>query len=197
MMTEITTHLLTPIPLTLEAIEPFGEALTSEGREQLALVNDDELGYHGTIDGFRSDLLLESEAPVEFLMPRFRVREFRVLFMERHLEFTQTYVPVTGAPYVWVLARPDARLENGVPSPDELQAFVNPGDIGIRMHRGTWHEAPMPLRDGLRFVVLSQRTLTDGVINDVDSSGEIHRRPWIERVDVTRRLGTVVRIALP
>lgn len=196
-MPEITTHLLTPIPLTPESIKPFGEALTSEGREQLALVNDEELGYRGTIDGFRSDLLLESEAPVEFLMPRFRVREFRVLFMERHPEFTQTYVPVTGAPYVWVLASPDARLENGVPAPNDLQAFVNPGDIGIRMHGGTWHEAPMPLRDGLRFVVLSQRTLTDGVINDVDSSGEIHRLPWIERVDVTRRLGTMVRIALP
>jgi hypothetical protein len=85
MMPEITTHLLQPIPLTPESIKPFGEALTSDGREQLTLVNDDELGYHGTIDGFRSDLLLESDAPVEFLMPRFRMREFRVLFMERRV----------------------------------------------------------------------------------------------------------------
>jgi ureidoglycolate lyase len=197
MMPEITTHLLQPIPLTPESIKPFGEALTSDGREQLTLVNDDELGYHGTIDGFRSDLLLESDAPVEFLMPRFRMREFRVLFMERHPEFTQTYVPVTDAPYVWVLAPPDARVENGAPSLDDLQAFINPGDVGIRMHCGTWHEAPMPLRDGLRFVVLSQRTLTDGVIGDVDGGGEIHRLPWIERVDVTRRLGTAARIELP
>lgn len=196
-MPEVTTHLLTPIPLTLESIKPFGEGLTSEGREQLTLVNDDELGYHGTIDGFRSDSLLETDSPIEFLMPRFRVRDFQVVFVERHPEFTQTYVPVTNTPYVWVLARPDARLENGVPAADELQAFVNPGDIGIRMHRGTWHEAPMPLRDGLRFVVLSQRALTDGVISDVDSSGEIHKLPWIERVDVTRRLGAAVRIALP
>jgi ureidoglycolate lyase len=193
----VQTHYLTPIPLTPESIRPFGEALTQEGREELTLNYDDERGYAGTIDGFRSDLLLETKEPVEFLMPRFRVREFRSLFQERHPEFTQTYVPVTGQPYVWVLARPEARLDNGFPALDELQAFLNPGDIGVRMHPGTWHEAPFPFRDNLRFVVLSQRTLTDGVIGEIDENGELRKLPWVERLSLQYRLGVEVRIALP
>lgn len=188
------SHILTPIPLTRESIVPFGDVISSEGIEPVARPPGEEPAYGGTIDGYRGGLV-ESKEPVELIMPRFRVREFRVLFMERHPEFSQTYIPVTFQPYVWVLARPDAELVDGCPALHELQAFIQPGDMAIRMHPGTWHEAPMPFRDGLRFINLSQLSLTDAVLYEKDERGEVHRLPWIERVSV-ERLGATIRIGL-
>jgi ureidoglycolate lyase len=154
-----------------------------------------QLPYGGTIDRFPSTPVV-SEHPIVLSTPRFRVRPFTLLFMERHTEFSQTYVPVTGQPYVWILARKDAELVDGFPALHELQAFVNPGDIAVKMHPGTWHEAPMPFRDGLRFVILSQEHLASTVYQGRDERGEIHGLPWAERVSI-ERLGIDVRVALP
>jgi ureidoglycolate lyase len=189
--------MLTPIPMTRENMEPFGTVLSSEGVDPTPRRAGQENPYGGTIDGYRGGTVT-SKDPIELLMPRFRVREFKLLWLERHPEFTQVYVPVTGAPYVWILARPDAELVNGFPALHELKAFINPGDLAIRMHPGTWHEAPMPFRDGLRFIVLSQESLSDPVFDRRDeTTGEIHGLPWIERVAIERLGGPSVRIALP
>lgn len=188
------SHTLTPIPLTRESIVPFGDVISSEGIEPIERRPDEEAPYGGTIDGYRAGLV-ESKEPIELIMPRFRVREFRVLFMERHPEFAQAYIPVTNQPYIWVLARPDAELVNGCPALHELQAFINAGDSAIRMHPGTWHEAPMPFRDGLRFINLSQIALLDAVLYERDEHGEIQSLPWVERVSV-ERLGATVRVGL-
>jgi ureidoglycolate hydrolase len=166
------SQILTPIPLTRESILPFGDVISSEGIEPVARPPGEEPAYGGTIDGYRGGLV-ESKEPVELIMPRFRVREFRVLFMERHPEFSQTYIPAL----------------------HELQAFIQPGDMAVRMHPGTWHEAPMPFRDGLRFINLSQISLTDAVLYEKDDRGEVHRLPWIERVSI-ERLGVTIRIGL-
>src|ERR1700733_1297895 len=87
-------HILTPIPLTRQSILPFGDVISSEGIEPVARTPGEEAPYGGTIDGYRGGLV-ESKEPVELIMPPFRVRECRVLFMERHPEFSQTYIPVT------------------------------------------------------------------------------------------------------
>src|SRR5262249_21022330 len=143
--------------LTREAFAPFGDVLSSEGLRRLPI----EL-YGDRIDVYRP-ALFESDQSVEFLLTCSRIREFRVIFIERHLELPQSFIPFGGHPFIAVVARPNAREENGIPALDEIRAFFVPGDAGINIHRGTWHEVPLPLVEGALMLVTSHQSLTRGL----------------------------------
>jgi len=138
--TEPSTHHVAAEPLLPETFTPFGRIIAPGTLESMG----GGRAYSSAIEGFVGPVLESDHEPVEILLSRSRVREYRVHYFERHLGLTQTYVPLNGHPFIWVLAPPDAREENGVPAFDEVRAFVLPGDAAVMMHRGTWHEAPFP-----------------------------------------------------
>ncbi len=176
--------------LSREAFAPFGDVLSAEGLRRLPI----EL-YGDRIDVYRP-ALFESDQPVEFLLTRSKLREFRVSFLERHLELTQTFIPLGGHPFIAVVARPDAREEKGIPALDEIRAFFVPGDAGINIHRGTWHEVPLPLVDGALMLVTSHQSLTRGLESGLTERREIHKLD-VENRNVTERTGLVLRVDLP
>ena len=176
--------------LTREAFAPFGDVLSIDGLDPLPITL-----YGDNIRVYRP-ALFESDQPVEFLMSRAKFREFRVIFIERHLELTQTFIPIGGNPFLFVVARPNAREEDGIPAPDELHAFLVPGDTGINLHRGTWHEVPLPLVDGARMLTTSHRSLTRGLESELSERREIYKLD-VEKRNVTERTGHVLRVELP
>jgi ureidoglycolate lyase len=139
-------------PLTAEAFAPFGVVLTEAGRKRLPINT-----YGDALDLYREDF--SSDQPIEWFIVNGRPRWNGVLFVERHLQLTQTFIPM-GKPLLTVVARPDAKEENGFPLLSELQAFLVPGDTAFQIHRGTWHENPMPVADNTRFLVTSHAALT-------------------------------------
>ncbi len=186
------TRLMTvvPRPLTLEAFEPYGEVISAAGRESL--------GYD--LYGERDDNFvagsLESEHPLEVLLTRQHIREYRINFLERHFEIAQAFIPLGGNPYLCVVADRDAPLENGFPDLDAVKAFFVPGDTGLTLHRGTWHEPPFPLASGATMVVTSHRALTEALGSTPDEQGEIHVGD-VDKRHLTNRTGVELRIQLP
>ncbi len=55
--------------------------------------------------------------------------------LERHAFSSQTFLPLTAAAYLVIVA-PDA---GGRPDTAGLEAFIVPGALGITYHAGTWH----------------------------------------------------------
>lgn len=179
-----------PEPLTAKAFAPYGEVISTAGRESL--------GYD--LYGDRDDNFvagsLESDHHVEVLLTRQHIREYRINFLERHFEIAQAFIPLGGNPFLCVVARPDAPEEHGLPRLDEVRAFWVPGDAGLTLHRGTWHEPPFPLSSGATMVVTSHRALTEALGSTPDENGEIH---WgdVDKRHVTSRTGVELRIQLP
>jgi len=176
-------------PITAESFAPFGEVITIEGRPRLPI----DL-YGESVDVYRADF--HSDRPIEWLLTSMRVREFRVHWLERHMELTQTFIPLGGNPFVLAVAAPDARLADGIPAFDEVRAFLVPGDVAAQIHVGTWHEPPFPLVNGQVVMYTSHADLTAGLGSNVDE------RKSIDRLDVDKRNiseygGYVLKIALP
>jgi len=85
------------------------------------------------------------------------------LFLERHQQITQAFIPMNGDGFVTIVAPPDCGFEtNGLPRFDQTKAFFVPGNMAIQIHRGTWHENPFPIKDGQWFLVTSHAALTRG-----------------------------------
>jgi ureidoglycolate lyase len=175
--------------VTPEGFEPFGEMLTTSGSPLPHVYGD-------TMDVYRTGRL-ESDTPVEYIMTRYRLREFRVQFLERHHRLTQTFIPLEDNPFVVAVAAADAELDNGVPRVDDVHAFVVPGNAAVNLRRGTWHEVPFPLVDGGMTLVTSHAGVTDGWA-ELDETREIAKLDEDEeKRNVLDRTGMRLLIELP
>lgn len=148
-----TTRTLRAAPVTEADFAPFGQVLAPAGRRRLPINT-----YGDRMDLYREGFA--SDQPTEWFIFSGRPRGTEVLFLERHQQLGQTFIPVGGKGFVTVLARPGAREADGMPALEELHAFWVPGEVAIQLHRGTWHENPMPVADDTRLLVTSHANLT-------------------------------------
>jgi len=142
--------------LTPAAFAPFGTVLSPEGRDRLP-VNT----YGDALDLYREGF--ETDQPIEWFIVQGKPRPREALFLERHLQITQAFLPLGGQGFVMLVARPDAETEaDGMILPAETRAFRVPGNVGVQLRRGTWHENPFPETAGQVFLVTSHAALTRG-----------------------------------
>ena len=180
-------------PLTREAFAPFGELLGTAGLEPLQRGSK---FYAAQSSLYRPGNLI-SMRPVEFLIYASQPRELRIQYLERHVELTQSFIPLGGVPYIVVVARPEAEEdEHGFPLLSEIRAFVVPGTAGCNLHLGTWHEPPFPLVPDSAFVITSHADLTQGLRTDLDERGEVAKLD-VEKRNVGGRTGLELRVRLP
>jgi ureidoglycolate lyase len=187
-MSTTTVHTIVAEVATPESFAPYGQLLSHHG-DPLPHVYGDDLTTMkvGTF---------ESDAPVQFISTRSKLRELRVQFLERHHQITQTFIPIGGDPIMLAVAAPDAPLENSMPTLDSMRAFVIPGSAAANIHRGTWHEVPFPLIDDSLTLLTSHAGVTDGWAELDEHTREIIKGDE-EKRDVTDRSGARVIVELP
>jgi ureidoglycolate lyase len=163
MTTIKTTRTITVERLSNEAFAPFGVVLSPDNRERLPINT-----YGDKLNLFRESFA--SDQPIEWFIVSGMTRSLEALFLERHMQLTQAFIPMNGDGFIMVVAQPDAREEGGMIAFDAIRAFHVPGDAEIQIHRGTWHENPFPLRDKQWFLVTSHAALTLGHQKNPDQS---------------------------
>ncbi|MGH6959533.1 MAG: ureidoglycolate lyase [Dongiaceae bacterium] len=143
------TLLLPVAPLTRAAFAPFGEVIETDGRDHRRINDGFAERYH---DLARIDVAAQGGRP---LLNIFRATPWpmpvRVRMVERHPLSSQAFMPLSAAPFLVVVAAPDAR-----PSPADLRAFRTNGRQGVNFARGTWHH-PLLALDGVSdFLVIDR-----------------------------------------
>jgi ureidoglycolate lyase len=126
-------HRIPARPLTAESFAPFGEVL----------------GPSATAAAFaaappaRPTLRVSDDLPLVHL-------PLRVTRMERHPWSAQSFIPMTDARFLVVVAEPAA---DGTPDPARLAAFIAQG-AALCYRPNLWHHGMSVLDAGARFVVL-------------------------------------------
>jgi ureidoglycolate lyase len=133
-------------PVTAEAFAPFGLLLPTPALGQPRLELYGELANPRATAKPRLTL---ATAPPRMLP--LTARE-----MERHIQSTQTFVPIDCASYLVMVAPHGA---DDRPDPTEVRAFRVPGDVGVHYFANTWHHPLTALERPGSFVVL---TFIDG-----------------------------------
>jgi len=187
--TETATHTITAEMLSVEAFAPFGQVLGIEGQERLPI------DLYPNVDVHRP-ALIHADTDIEWLLVRTGIREFRLLFLERHMDLAQAFIPLAGTPFLSVLAPADAREQDGFPAFDEIRAFIVPGDCGIQINAGVWHEPPFGLVDGSLQLITSHQALTRGLGTALNERHEIAQLD-VEKRNLTERTGKILKITLP
>ena len=175
-------------PATAEALAPFGRILgRAAGARPIA------------VDFYKGRVLMQhpvafnSEHPIDVTLATVDQRPPEVRYMERHFQHTQTFIPLGGKPFVAVMAPPS---DGELPELDQVRAFLFAGDAGFTMHIGTWHEFPLALEPTTDLIVLLS-TQTGYDLHKRDAVTEEASGPDLDKKDISRRLGTLIRFQAP
>ncbi|HEY4910102.1 MAG TPA: ureidoglycolate lyase [Methylomirabilota bacterium] len=185
-MTSPTITHLSVEPLTEESFRPFGQVIGE------SVAAPDFRGEQGTL-GWSIDWR-GGRAKISYLRTPYQGLRFRKL--ERHLDLTQAFIPMGGAPAVVAVAAPtDLRDRDAVPGPDAVRAFLLDGSVGYALHKGTWHSLD-------RFAVTPPDTrwviITDHETADDLEAAYLGRGGFAlsQEVDYAARSGTTFEIVL-
>lgn len=148
-MDTITPHRLTVEPLSREAFAPYGEVIeASEAVQHFTINAGNTERYH--------DLAEIAPGPdgrviVSIFRGQPRALPFRVAMMERHPLASQAFIPMSGRPYLVVVAPAGAP-----PAVDDLRVFLARGDQGVNYATGVWHHPLLALDAVCDFLVVDR-----------------------------------------
>ena len=128
-------------PITREAFAPFGDLIapTADG------------GPFGSQD---AALDLTRGTPRLYIM-RLPPRGLVFRQITRHRNVTQCLAAMGGKSWLMAVAPPDAVDDpDAEPALTDIAAFVVPGSVAIKLHRGTWHAGPFFEHEAIDFLNL-------------------------------------------
>lgn len=146
-------------PLTAAAFAPFGDVLEPAGPHRL--INGGLCRRHH--DLARLDFG-DARGGISIFHAEPRALPYTLDLIERHPEGSQAFLPMTGHPFLVIVAPSQA---------EPPHAFLTDGAQGINLHRGTWHGVLTPLHAPGLFAVVDRIGSTANL--------EEHRYadPWI------------------
>lgn len=141
---------LTPKPLTAEAFAPFGDVVVAGSSEPI-MINQ------GTTERFHALAEVElGKAEDKAILSIFRAQPrqlpMAITMMERHPQGSQSFQPLSGEPYLVLVAEPVEELEA-----KHLHLFLAGPEQGINYHRNTWHHPVLALNKVSDFLVVDRQ----------------------------------------
>lgn len=133
--------------LTHKAFAPFGDILDASGSPD-KMINAGLCGRHHDLAAL--DFGPGGRAGISIFNAQARSLPYHLTLLERHPEGSQAFLPMTGAPFLVIVA-PDENGAPGVPL-----AFLTQPHQGINFHRGTWHGVLTPLAEPGLFAVVDR-----------------------------------------
>lgn len=144
--------MLGPQPLTAAAFAHFGDVIEAAGADALRadLINE------GMAERFRDLAAIDVGAErgrltVDIFRARPWPRPVQVRVMERHPLASQAFIPMTGQPFMVVVAD-----TAGPPAAADLHVFVTNGRQGVNFRRGLWHHPLLVLDRPCELLVLDR-----------------------------------------
>ena len=140
---------LTVRPLTREAFAPYGEVIEASDAVQHFTINAGNTErYH---DLARIEPGPDGRVIVSLFRGQPRALPFTVTMMERHPLASQAFIPMSGRPYLVVVAPADA-----APRVEDLLVFLARADQGVNYATGVWHHPLLALEGVSDFLVVDR-----------------------------------------
>lgn len=170
---------------TRETVRPFGMLIdASETSETLPVAF-----YEGSVKVF-SPGNFRSDEDTELTLARIDRRPLQVRWLERHFKHTQAFIPLSGKPFLMVMA---PATHGDLPIIDQARALLFDGTAGFALHLGIWHEFPFAIVDDTRVVVVLRREATRALMKDVANDGEAQSGD-LDKKDIQKRLNVMLTV---
>lgn len=154
-----------PEPLTQEAFAPFGDVIEATGdAHQMAINYGQTTRFHDLAeidtasDGGRTGVSIFRTKPL--------ATPIVVKVMEYHPRSSQAFMPLSGRPYLVVVA------PKGAFDAAKIRVFLASGKQGVNYHAGTWHHFSLALEYETDFLVIDRIAEDDNCVEHQLSADE-------------------------
>lgn len=142
-------HRLAVAPLTREAFAPYGEVIeASEAAQHFTINAGNTERYHNLAEIAPGP---DGRVIVSIFRGQPRALPFTVAMMERHPLASQAFIPMSGRPYLVVVAP-----AGDAPRVEDLRVFLARGDQGVNYATGVWHHPLLALDAVCDFLVVDR-----------------------------------------
>lgn len=142
------TQTLDITPLTAAAFAPFGQVIEADPATMRLINSGTTERYHAL--GRAQALGEGAEVILNIFRGQPRAFPYAVDMMERHPYGSQSFHPLSGRPWLVVVAED----RGGIPG--EPRVFLARGDQGINYSANIWHHPLMTLREASDFLVVDR-----------------------------------------
>ena len=137
------------IPLSREAFAPFGDVIeVNESAEQRLINEGHTTRFHDLAKLTLSDQ--DGQAAINIFRSKPLASPISIRLMERHPLSSQAFMPLSGHPFLVVVAAP------GELDPAGITAFLATPQQGVNYHAGTWHHYCLALESTSDFLVVDR-----------------------------------------
>lgn len=140
---------LVPRPLEREAFAPFGEVIEASDAVRHFTINAGSTERYHDLANIQPGA--DGRAIVSIFRGQPRRLPFRVEMMERHPLGSQAFMPLSGRPYLVVVAP-----AGPAPKVEDLRVFLARGDQGVNYAPGVWHHPLLALDEVSDFLVIDR-----------------------------------------
>jgi ureidoglycolate lyase len=136
-------------PLTKEAFAPFGDVIEAADSAHHYTINSGNTErYH---DLANIDVGQDGKAIVSIFRGQPRQLPFTIAIMERHPKGSQAFIPMSGRPYLVVVAD-----KHATPTVNDLRCFLARPTQGVNYATGVWHHPLLALHETSDFLVVDR-----------------------------------------
>jgi len=155
------TRSITPELLTADAFKPFGDVIEASAAARRLSIN------HGNTTRFHDLAAIDitgegGKAGVSIFRSTPLAQPVSVKIMEHHPLSSQAFMPLSGRPYLVVVA-PAGDFDAAA-----TRVFIASGDQGVNYHAGTWHHFSLALDEVSDFLVVDCISQDDSIVNCVE-----------------------------
>lgn len=151
----MTTITLTPTPLTQEAFAAYGQVIEISDTANHFTINDGNTERYHDLANIQPGP--DGVAIVSIFRGLPRSLPFQVSMMERHPLASQAFIPMSGLPYLVVVAP----AGDAPTRAEQLQVFLCQGHQGVNYDTGVWHHPLLALDAVSDFIVIDRRGPND------------------------------------
>ncbi|MCQ9617248.1 ureidoglycolate lyase [Paenalcaligenes niemegkensis] len=136
--------------LTREAFAPFGDVIEASDEAHHFSINEGNTERYHDLANIEPGT--DGKAIVSIFRGQPRDLPFEVSMMERHPKASQAFIPMSGRPYLVVVA-----LAGNTPEATDLRLFLARGDQGVNYAPGVWHHPLLGLEQVVDFIVIDRK----------------------------------------
>lgn len=149
--------------------------------------------YKGNVEEGHN-IAFECVGNVVFRTARIHKRPPELKWIERHLNMTQLFIGLGNQPFAMVLGKPTHQLGQNAPKFEDLRCFIFPAGHGIMIHKGTWHDFPLCVKEPVTVLTANSPEVVEALAS-MKFPQEMNKGD-VFKIDVLKCTGLTIKINL-
>jgi len=146
--------------------------------------------YKGSVEEGHN-LPFECKGSAVIRTARISRRNPEVLWLERHMNMTQLFIGLGDQPFAMVLGKPNHEQGKKAPDLAEVKCFILPPGHGIMLHKGTWHDFPLCVKDPVTVLTANSPEVVEALSGMAEAMEMDHGDVF--KIEVKKHTGKMLR----